>query len=201
MATSGNRYFAVKVFLPRVSEKKAFALAQIGSVKNGVTKNSPSLTTDTTSGAQFLSVDTTSGSQFLSVDTTSGLLLKTGTTGAGPTTDTTSGAPSLGSISEKQQKGNNIAVGVEGHLGASFLQFTAKENAACKNLAEAEKLVERKHKDWLVDAYDWFVTVIAGPAAPAAKATGKKPARAAAKTKAKAKAKPVAKAVKKKNAK
>lgn len=123
MALSGSSYFAVKVFMPRVSEKKAFASTLI----------QPSVTEVT--------------------------------------------VPNLAAASDKSQParaGAGVSVGVEGHLGAVFLPFSEKENAACKTLAEAEKLVKDKHKAWLVDAYDWFVTRLGPDTAPAKKAAKKK---------------------------
>lgn len=47
--------------------------------------------------------------------------------------------------------------GVAGHLVSVLHHFSDKDSAACKNTAEAEQLMKRKHKKWLADAYDWFV--------------------------------------------
>ena len=47
--------------------------------------------------------------------------------------------------------------GIAGHFTAHFLDFSDKEDSKCKTLAEAEQLVRKTHKDWLADAYDWYV--------------------------------------------
>lgn len=47
--------------------------------------------------------------------------------------------------------------GVAGHFTAHVLDFSDKEDGKCKTLAEAEQLVKKAHKDWLADAYDWYV--------------------------------------------
>lgn len=54
-------------------------------------------------------------------------------------------------------KATSLFDGVAGHFTASILDFSDKDDAACKSLAEAEQLVKKKNKAWLADAYDWFV--------------------------------------------
>ncbi len=163
MAGSNKMYFAVKIILPRVSEKKAFANGKLGTAATAVTRDSASLAT-------LVTIDSDS--------------LATAVTSDTPTTD----GPTLAAAANNKNGEKGMCLGVEGHLGASFLEFNSKENAACKNLAEAEKLIVRKHKAWLVNAYDWFVTTISPPAAaaqPAKKAKGKPAAKAGKKKKAK----------------
>ena len=61
--------------------------------------------------------------------------------------------------------------GIAGHYTACVLDFTDAEDAACKTVAEAERLVAKKYKAWLADAYDWYVmpAALEGGAAPKAK--------------------------------
>ena len=54
-------------------------------------------------------------------------------------------------------KAGNKFHGIAGHFTAHFLDFSDKEDSKCKTLAEAEQLVRKTHKDWLADAYDWYV--------------------------------------------
>jgi len=166
MAGSNKMYFAVKIILPRVSEKKAFANGKLHTAATNVTRDSATLATSVTIDSDSLAMNITADTP-----TTEGLTLAAAATNM------------------KGERG--MCMGVEGHLGASFLELNSKENAACKNLAEAEKLIVRKHKAWLVNAYDWFVTTISVPAGAA------QPSKA---TKA-AKGKPAAKAGKKKKSK
>lgn len=87
--------------------------------------------------------------------------------------------PSYLSIGEG---GSRVYYGVAGHLGAGVLVFTEKEVAQCKSLLEAEQLVKSKHKDWLADAYDWFIFpghLEDTPPAKPTKAKSAKPAKPA----------------------
>ena len=62
--------------------------------------------------------------------------------------------------------------GIAGHFTACVLDFSDAEDAACKTVAEAERLVSKKYKAWLADAYDWYVmpaNIESSSAVPAAK--------------------------------
>ena len=57
-------------------------------------------------------------------------------------------------------KPGTVFHGVAGHFTAHFLNFSDKDNGKCKTLAEAERLAKKEHKNWLADAYDWYVAPV-----------------------------------------
>ena len=73
-------------------------------------------------------------------------------------------------------KPGTVFHGVAGHFTAHFLNFSDKDNGKCKTLAEAERLAKKEHKNWLADAYDWYVAPVE---IGAASAGGNKAAKSA----------------------
>ena len=76
-------------------------------------------------------------------------------------------------------KPGTVYHGVAGHFTTHFLNFSDKENAKCKTLAEAERLARKTHKEWLADAYDWYVAPVEIGAAPPVKGKAAKSAKSA----------------------
>ncbi len=68
--------------------------------------------------------------------------------------------------------------GIAGHFTAQILDFSDKEDSKCKTVAEAEQLVRKTHKDWLADAYDWYVV----PAETGGSSQGAKTSKSSAKS-------------------